>query len=360
MKFPSYIPTAAQLFFVECVEGAQPLAKASNIPAILASYGGLQSLLSATQQKLVDLESELTTADRTQHDVLLRRRELALRDLKRFKRRLARLQHLATDPRMRSAYPHLIRDFDDDAKYRVFFRAALEALEDQEQFASRRADLKRAKKLDPRIAKTAKILATLLSERNKLSIIQPDEYSNPRRDSLEFLLFLENQQIGLRAMNELHVTGHSPDGAPHKMSSKRNRAVHAREALDNFLNMLWQSSQYDKLIKDLSAETVDIIRGIAFAAQNCTPKLYGATAATQTNKNHRKMQYLRAFWYLIYNNPSCFRQIVRTPGLTHAMAITASVVLNDPDDDVTYDDVRKALEDRGKPSRKNVPARRKI
>jgi hypothetical protein len=56
------------------------------------------------------------------------RREITLLNLALMESRLSTLQRLASDERMRFAYPHLIEDFDNDKKFQVFFRAALEAL----------------------------------------------------------------------------------------------------------------------------------------------------------------------------------------------------------------------------------------
>ena len=56
-----------------------------------------------------------------------------------------------------------------------------------------------------------------------------------------------------------------------------------------------------------------------------------------------KTEYLRAFGHLLSNNHS----FTLTKKIMQAMAIVANVVINLPDVDVTYDDVRKALKKQG-------------
>jgi hypothetical protein len=283
VKFPSYVPTAVQTYITEHVEGTQPPADAPNIPGpmhlFLARHQGLQAHISATRTALAELESEIETMKPTQQDALLdlnEHRELTRWHLKSLETRLSTLLRLATDDRMRLAYSHLIRDFaNDNEKWQTFISAALEALEMLETFASDRADLRRAKELDKKIAKTAEQLIRLLSERNDLAINGPEEYSSPsglfHRDSMELVQNLEQQETELLEKNGLYIFEFPPDGPPHESPPKRNSAGDACGTPDNFLDVLWQSSQYGKLKEDQRPKTIDIIKGIAIAAQKCKP-----------------------------------------------------------------------------------------
>ena len=62
-------------------------------------------------------------------------------------------------------------------------------------------------------------------------------------------------------------------------------------------------------------------------------------AALATQKRNPKYEYLRAFGALLRD----VHRMELTADTLKAMATTATVVLNEPDLDVTYDDVRKAL-----------------
>jgi hypothetical protein len=260
---------------------------------------------------------------------------------------------------MRLALLHLTHDFVDEMQWRAYFDAALEAHADH---GFQRVALKRATKLKGKIAKAAEQLATLLSQFIELGIDgpEPEEFFSPcglfHRDSFEVVQYLEQREAEILAKNGLFVIDLEPENLP-----QENNSSNQSEMPGNFLNVLFESSQCIRAQEDQRPSTVDIIRSIATAAQDYTPELYGVSAAvTQSRKNNRRTQYIRDFWHLLSNNPSYFKKTLKTPDLIHAMAITATVVLNGEDDDVGYDDVRKALEDRSKPTRKNVPGRRNI
>ena len=62
-------------------------------------------------------------------------------------------------------------------------------------------------------------------------------------------------------------------------------------------------------------------------------------AAIDSRKQNDKTEYLRAFGALLIEE----HRFILTTDIKKAMAIAANVVINLPDIDVTYDDVRKAL-----------------
>jgi hypothetical protein len=62
-------------------------------------------------------------------------------------------------------------------------------------------------------------------------------------------------------------------------------------------------------------------------------------AAIESRQKSPKTEYLRAFGNLLTD----VHNFALTKSIMQAMAIVANVVVNFPDVDVTYDDVRKAL-----------------
>jgi hypothetical protein len=79
---------------------------------------------------------------------------------------------------------------------------------------------------------------------------------------------------------------------------------------------------------------------LANAARSFNPSATGMIgAAIASRQRSPKTEYLRAFGKLLSDEHG----FALTTPIVKAMAITANVVINLPDVDVTYDDVRKAL-----------------
>ena len=62
-------------------------------------------------------------------------------------------------------------------------------------------------------------------------------------------------------------------------------------------------------------------------------------SAIRSRQHNKRTEYLRAFDNLLNE----YQITSRPPSFVRAIAIVTNVVINDPDIDVTYDDVRKAL-----------------
>jgi hypothetical protein len=124
--------------------------------------------------------------------------------------------------------------------------------------------------------------------------VVPEVFSNPPglvyRASFEIMQELARQKATLLAENGLSVMK-AEDAAAELNSARPDNAPPG-----GLLNILWQSSQYAKTQLDQRPSTVKIITDLAVAAQNYVPELYGASAAaTKSNKNNRRIQYIRAF-----------------------------------------------------------------
>ncbi len=83
-----------------------------------------------------------------------------------------------------------------------------------------------------------------------------------------------------------------------------------------------------------------LLRTVASAARKFKPSEDGCIgAAILSRKNNPKIEYLRAFGYLLTH----VHKFDLTKTMKQAMAVTAKVVINDPDVDVTYEDVQHSL-----------------
>ena len=83
-----------------------------------------------------------------------------------------------------------------------------------------------------------------------------------------------------------------------------------------------------------------LLRTAAKAARQFAPSESGFVhAAISSQKRNPKTEYLRAFGHLLTNQ----HNFVLTTRIMQAIAVVASVVIDLPDVDVSYNDVRKAL-----------------
>jgi hypothetical protein len=289
-------------------------------------------------------------------DFLNDEREYLLQRLKDVSETIGVLQKLAHDTRMRHAYARLVEEFESDDQWRSFLGAAANARAD---YTRERADLKRARVLAARIADICAQLIRDLSEFEGLGDVAslgPSEFVNPpglvHEESYETMKALERASDDVLARHGLRLL--DDDDILNSTSSGK----HLKEQRFNILDALFESSQYIASQRFQRPETIDIVESIEHAARHYTPAIMGAAgAATESRKRSPKTQYLRAFWHLA--SLETFHPLTKTTNVIHALAITASVVLDDQVEDVSYDDVRKALEDRGARSGRNVPHHRK-
>lgn len=228
-------------------------------------------------------------------------------------------RRLIYDDRMKEVYRLLTNAFFNDEnqqrKIECFFEAALMA---QDDYSKYRTVKSRADELRRGIAETADKLANMLNEIQEIGVTSPGEFFN-----VEDLLRSTNNyyedhfDIPLWPLPEGFVMGDKIDTDP------------SEEPSDLFLCTY-------KLAPDVSA----VIKTLSLTAKNFIPKQSKAIdAAICSRKSNAKTEYLRAFASILMN----WRRMTITAGIMNAMAVTATVVINSPDVDVTYDDVRKAL-----------------
>jgi hypothetical protein len=247
---------------------------------------------------------------------------------------------------MRDAFALLTRECSDDWQWRNFIRSAWAARMD---FAKYRDRLKRAAKLKGEIADAAETLAKLIRQFADTGINGPSElYSIP-----ELLRQTDNHEMQghnlhmWRSMRR-HVLGDLPkrdipEAKPEGESGEPmppinivivpmegKAEIDPEEEARNMLRYAWGTAP------DFSA----LLGTMASAARAFKPSESGMLgAAIASRQKSPKTEYLRAFGNLLTD---VHRFALTTPTM-HAMAIVANVVINLPDVDVTYNDVRKAL-----------------
>jgi hypothetical protein len=367
MKIPAHVPNAVRRFIQLRMEGAPPDVDDSKNPylqaKLLSRNRGLTASVATTREALAELDSQILAASRekvlTALADLKEHREFLIAGQEHVTEEIAILERFATDLRMADVFSRLTRVFvDDDGKWQAFFGSALIA---RMNFSAQRTNLKEAQILKSKIENTAAELARLLAEFLDLGVDGPDEFYNPTnlvyRDSFAVIEELERQRLDLLNKNGLSEIELTPESIE---LFGQEKPENDRSLPDNLLDILVKSGEF-KQMQDLQRpSTLEIMEDIASSARLYTPTLYGVSAAaTQSQKANDKTQYIRALWYLL-NKSLNDRRVERAPDLLHAIAGITSVVLNGVNDDATYDDVRKTLEDRSRVTSKNVPSQRKI
>ena len=133
-------------------------------------------------------------------------------------------------------------------------------------------------------------------------------------------------------------------GVPTRLDPAQSAA--AEQALEEY--RAWKAAGRPKPKRKTAFDpqsTRSVVLAPQAAARAYQPAEMGALhAALASRKGNSTAEYLRAFNWMLGGTS-------RTPALIKAMAITATVVLNDPDHDVTPADVRGVI------ARKVVPAK---
>jgi hypothetical protein len=235
---------------------------------------------------------------------------------------------LVQDVRMCEAYTLLVPELSD-MQLSGFVYAAWAARMDSMPF---REALELAKKLRQQIYDAAKTLASLLRqiEQTHIDNLPPEFLSIP------YLLRKtpgERRDIYMwRAMCRV-VLG----DPPHEAKSESAEIKQWRE----YLRYAWTTSP----------SLAGLLDTVANAAKIFEPEIFGLPAAAiASRKRNPKTEYLRGFAHLLKE----VHGIDLTTRVMNAMAITANVAINEPDVDVTYDDVRKAVETFKKKRRQSI------
>jgi len=325
MEFPAYVPAAVREYVTKLIEGDswEPV--------------GWQESLADAERRLAEIDEKIQSCIRWGKGDYLpglrKERAEAVAHRDSLAGEVDCLRRLVQDERMREAYAILTREFTDDRQWRGFIYAAWAARVD---FAKYRERLKRAAELASEIAETAEALAKLIRQFYAIGINGPSEfYSIP-----ELLRQTDNHEMEGRNLHmwrsmRRYVLGDPPkrdvqDEKPAKVGGEP--MPHIEEAR-NMLRYAWGAAP----------EVSALLETLADAARAFRPSATGMIAAAiESRQRSPKTEYLRAFATVLTDAHG----IALTPQVMKAMAVTAGVVIDLPNADVTYDDVRKACKTR--------------
>ena len=331
MDFPSYVPNAVRELIGGMIDG-----ESGN------SWGdpGWRGALESADRELRRLEGLAQTV----HDPDgLNNLRVALAEQRAHANaigeNIASLERMALRPEMQAAYARLVGALGTDAELKAFIRAAWGAHMNYGTFRDR---LKEAAEVARKVADAAGTLHDLLQKAEGFGTYLPGEF------------------FGIRSL--LRNTDHDPDDRNHYMWQRLRHVVlgDRPDPLPQATNVVPIRVEV-VLVSALDATPLDpeeqarnmldyawgtapdvrhIVATMQRAAQDCVPTETGTIgAAVSSQKRNRKTEYLRGFASLLRNE----YRMELTAEIMNAIAVTATVVLNDPDTDVTYDDVRKAV-----------------
>jgi hypothetical protein len=336
MDFPAYVPAAVRAHITTLIDGDS-----------WEPQGWAASLANA-EESLSRIERAIETYLRRGEDDYLPSLRIQKAEALAHRDRLAGdvdcLRRLAHDARMRDAFALLTREFTDDKQWRNFIYAAWAARVD---FAKYRDRLKQAAELKGDIADAAETLAKLIRQFSEIGICGPSEfYSIP-----ELLRQTDNHEMEGRNLHmwrsmRQHVLGDLPKRDASETKPAGGEPIPPVEIVivpmgekaeidpegeaRNMLRYAWGTAP------DFSA----LLDTVAKAGRAFKPSESGMIgAAIESRQRSPKTEYLRAFGNLLTD----VHDFALTTPTKQAMAIVANVVINLPDVDVTYDDVRKTL-----------------
>lgn len=333
MDFPSYVPNAVR----------ERISAMLDDDDKLDNYTWRRALADA-EAKLIALEERREALPYDPAESTRLRIECAEQTAHRnaIAEEIACLERLACQPEMQSAYSRLVGALNTDAQLASFIRAAWGA---QMNYGKIRQNLKDAAEMARKVADAAGTLAELLRRSERFGTYLPSEFF-----SVQALLKATDHPEGDRnhymwqgmrrvVLAESEPRLEAPPGpfvAPPKIEIKSvsledAAPIDPADAARDMLRYAWATFPgMDRIIDTMQR-----------AARECEPTETGAIgAAVARQKNNPKTEYLRAFGSLLRNE----YRIELTREIMHAMATTATVVLNDSEIDVTYDDVRKAVD----------------
>ncbi len=352
MDFPNYVPKGARDHALHYLGYWEPN---------LEDY---ETQLAEIQEEIKYWQDSTQDSDYAQLQIIeLRRRQSeATKYRDDMARDVGNIRRLVHDARMKDAYQVLTNAFfeDEDSerqrKFDSFIHAAWSARLD---FSPYREGLKQAAELRDEIAKTADKLAGLLDRIGETGVLCPGEFfhipsllrntDNYERDghNLHMWRAMRGYVLGdepQRELSENEQTEIDPTEKPEIViqivSMDEKPGIDPSEEARNTLSYGWKTSP------PLSA----LLKTVGNAAKEFKPSESGLIgAAIDSRQQSVKAEYLRAFGNLLTKQ----HRFILTTDIMKAMAITANVVINSPDIDTTYDDVRKALAKLGGDSLEN-------
>jgi hypothetical protein len=289
--------------------------------------------------------AEQTEASQYHQDELAelrKRREQKAEDVRQLESEVALIRRLIYDERMKEVYRRLLDTFfgeaEKDHKIDQFLHAAWAARIDYTKYRDR---LKQGRNQTEKIAETAERLADLLRRIGETGQDLPPEFYGVdcllrETDSTDTRPGSKHIWRSLRRT----ILGDRPPmpGGPYPEGGKCETAVvlnppsiDSDEEIRNTISYAWG------MAPDIPA-VLDTLADVARRYEPVEGGFIGA--ALGSRQKSIKTEYLRGFAHRLTDQ----RRFDLTSPIMHAMAITANVVIDDTDVDVSYDDVRKAVE----------------
>lgn len=329
MKFPSYVPTAVRELIVSMLDGVTGDG--------LKDFGWRDALASAKNELLRLEELQRTIQDPGGLDNLRVECAKQRAHIDGIGRNVECLERLALRPEMQQAYAKLIGSVGTDQELQAFIRAAWAADVNYAVFR-RRQD--QAAEICRQVADAASALHDVLRKAEGLGTTFPSEFFSAR----SLLLGTDhdpsdrNHQMWRGLRRGLLGVGDEQPKAAHEIGPIMPTFVETipmRSGPDH-------SKNADHYMADYAWKTAPDVRHLLVtmrrAAIEWAPSETGAIgAALSSQKRNAKTEYVRGFLSLLRGD----YRVELSPALFHAMAITATVVLNDSMTVVNYDDVRK-------------------
>lgn len=336
MNFPAYVPAAVRTFITTQVIGfdddGEPQGWAEGLASAEKQLAKIE-LAIETQTRRGELE-DLDSLRQQKADAIKRRKSLV-----GYAECLHRLGH---DTRMRNAFALLTSEFSDDSQWHYFIGAALSARMDYGRFRER---LRRAVELRNKIADTSKELARLLRDISGINLsCLPLEFSSIREllrktDSHEF----QEHDVQRWQRMRPYVLGGSAKGPEQEYPRNTPRSSVVLRYPEGEKPNIDPAEQIRANICggwNIAPSLSELLDTVAKSAQDFRPSEDGVIgAAIESRQKSTKTEYLRAFGHLLTD----VHGFTLTTAVMQAMAIVANVVINLPDVDVSYDDVRKAV-----------------
>jgi hypothetical protein len=330
MNFPPYVPNAVRTRVARMLDGPR-------------SWSAALEHANAALTRLNELRTGNPYDDRLriEHSEALAHRDYVADQV-------ICLQRLVYDERMRSAYAHLLHAITSDEQLAGFIDAAWATKVD---YSEQRDRMRAAAELAQEVARAAGVLGELLKKAEGFagpllpsaffsirSLLELTEHDCDHRD-FHFWSRLRRCILGQRdppSTSIGEVAEMASGSGPMRIemlsaSTDDEKLVSPDVEQRDTLNYAWGTApSLARMIASLQRVA------IAYETAAATGAIDAALAGRQRNS---KTEYLRAFgWQLRYvHGLEC------TPDIVNAIAITATVVLNDADKIVTYDDVRKSI-----------------
>ena len=321
MDFPAYVPQAVRLYVAESLTGDPRKCGASLLFA----------MAEAQLARLVRAGVEAWRPDFIE----------AMAKLKRAEDYLNCIRRLALDARMKDVYLLLAGELSRDDEIVRFISCAASTLDDYSKYRDRVIEAKRL--ADDIATAAAKLGVALQRAENFNGLMWPEEFRCTQalleRAQLDRG---DGQYVPPPAVGPIYID---------KVDASRLLNPIERATFERFLEEYeaWVAAGRPEQPRETAFDpqnTRSVIDALAAAALAYEPAEAGVLhAALASRKGNATAEYLRAFNWVLGD-------VQRSPALIKAIAITATVVLNDPDHAVTPADVRSVI------ARKIIPARR--